>query len=151
MPPDCPPLEYGEGQGQNPQPVPIAGETRQGETVEFNGRKYPHLFTASSQYLIDLFDIEDDEQRQLTTIHSKALHAERERERDLKRKRAERKGGSMDEYNHKRQSNKREIIRLLSCGIRQADIVKLVGVSRQFVSRVSMEIKKARKVSGTKG
>lgn len=56
-----------------------------GETVEFNGRKLPPLYTPRNDTLINLFQITDDEQRQLRTILSKDQALERRRERDRKR------------------------------------------------------------------
>ena len=56
-----------------------------GEKVEFEGKKYPSLYTPKNQTLIDKFEITDDEQRQLKTIITPALarerHADRERAR----------------------------------------------------------------------
>lgn len=126
---------------------PLMEKHARGETVEFQGKQYSPLYTPKSQFLIDLFEITDDEQRKLTTIHSESIHAEKERER----KREAGGHASMDEYNDQRQANKREIIRLISCGMRQADIVKLVGVSKGLVSRYSKELKNSRKASDTKG
>lgn len=59
-----------------------------GETVEFNGRKVPPLYTPRNDTLINLFQITDDEQRQLKTIISKDMAKERHRERETKRRRA---------------------------------------------------------------
>ncbi|RYF51054.1 MAG: replication protein, partial [Cytophagaceae bacterium] len=41
-----------------------------GERVEFNGRRYPSLYTPRNDTLIDLFEITTDEQRGLPTIIS---------------------------------------------------------------------------------
>ena len=78
------------------------------------GRSIPPLYTPGSQFLIDTFQITDDEQRQLITIHSEDLSKQNDRER----KRKDAKHGSMDDYNAKRQDKKREVIRLLSCGFK---------------------------------
>lgn len=126
---------------------PLLSKHAKGETVEFHGQQYSPLYTPKSQYLIDQFSITDDEQRQLLTIHSAALHEERDRER----KRKERNGGSMNEYNDKRQQNKREILRLFSCGLRQVDIAKATGLSKGLVSRFISEHKKRLKAAGGKG
>ena len=123
---------------------PLLKKHANGETVSFQGREYSPLYTPTSQHLIDTFEILDDEQRQLLTIHSEELHKERENERDRERKRKERNGGSRDEYNDKRQQNKREVIRLLSCGLKQADIAKITGVSRQRVGQIKKELSKPR-------
>ena len=126
---------------------PLMKKHARGESVEFQGRQYPPLYTPNSQFLIDAFGITDDEQRQLGTIHSDSI----KREKDREKKREVRQGGSMDEYNDKRQDRKREVIRLLSCGFRQTDIAKLVGVSKPRISKILKELKKPRKASDSKG
>jgi hypothetical protein len=59
-----------------------------GDKIEFNGKKYPALYTPKNQHLIDLFCITDDEQRQLQTIITPAMAAERHRKRDEVKRRA---------------------------------------------------------------
>jgi hypothetical protein len=59
-----------------------------GEKVEFNGKKYSPLYTPSNDNLISLFEITDQEQRQLKTIISKGLAAERHRDRERDRRKA---------------------------------------------------------------
>ena len=48
-----------------------ARELRDGNTVEYQGRKYPPLYTPKNQTLIDLFSITSDEEKKLRTIISK--------------------------------------------------------------------------------
>ena len=74
-----------------------AKEMEAGEWVEWNGRKYPPLYTPRNETLINLFQITDDEQRQLRTIISPSIA----RERDAERKRAHRRAAgavSREEY-----------------------------------------------------
>ena len=59
-----------------------------GEQVEFGGRQYPALYTPKNDTLINLFEITDEEQRQLQTIISKGMAKERHRERDTVARRA---------------------------------------------------------------
>lgn len=57
----------------------------QGEKIEFNGRKYPPLYTPRNDTLIQALQITPEEQKKLKTIISKEeaawRHAERERQR----------------------------------------------------------------------
>ena len=59
-----------------------------GERVEFGGKKYPPLYTPRNGTLIDLFQITDEEQRELRTVISKGMAAERHKEREKARRRA---------------------------------------------------------------
>ena len=59
-----------------------------GERVEFEGRKYPSLYTPKNDTLINLFEVTDDEQRRLRTLISTGMAAERHRKRDEARRRA---------------------------------------------------------------
>jgi hypothetical protein len=65
-----------------------AQDFERGERVEFNGREYPPLYTPKNQTLIELFKITRDEERQLRTIVSRDVAAERHRKREEKRRRA---------------------------------------------------------------
>lgn len=58
-----------------------AKEYEAGETVEFEGRKYPSLYTPRNDTLIGLFQITDAEQKDLQTIISKTMAAARHRSR----------------------------------------------------------------------
>lgn len=64
-----------------------AQQMEAGETVEWNGRRYPPLYTPSNATLIDLFEIASSEQRQLKTIISQSLAKERHAERERARRR----------------------------------------------------------------
>lgn len=63
-----------------------AQQFEKGERIEFNGRKYPALYTPKNDTLINLFKITDDEQRELRTIITPSMA----RERDARRKKADR-------------------------------------------------------------
>lgn len=72
-----------------------------GETVEFNGRKVPPLYTPRNDTLINLFQITDDEQRQLRTV----ISSDMARERDRTRKEAQRRAaGVIDRETYESQS-----------------------------------------------
>lgn len=60
-----------------------------GNSVEFNGQKYPALYTPRNSTLIDQFEISDDEQKQLQTIISRDIARERDAERKRKQRQAE--------------------------------------------------------------
>lgn len=59
-----------------------------GEKVEFGGRQYPALYTPRNDTLINLFQVTDDEQRELRTLISQDMAKERDRERHTARRRA---------------------------------------------------------------
>jgi hypothetical protein len=108
-----------------------------GETVEWNGRQYPPLYTPTNDTLISIFEITDDEQRQLKTIISPSIA----RERDAERKRqARRNAGSMsrDEYRDqikKPAQDKQVQARLLRArGLTVRQIAQEMGVSIGAVS-----------------
>lgn len=78
-----------------------------GEEVEFDGQKYPALYTPKNDTLINLFEITDDEQRKLKTIITPAMARERDAERK-KVYRMEKGGVSEAEYNAKRAAEMNE-------------------------------------------
>jgi len=59
-----------------------------GERIEHDGREYPPLYTPKNDTLIDVFKVTRDEERQLRTIISRDMAAERHRKRDEARRRA---------------------------------------------------------------
>lgn len=72
-----------------------------GEKIELNGKKYAPLYTPKNDTLITLFQISDDEQRQLRTIITPSIS----RERDAKRKRdARRAAGAIDRQTYEANS-----------------------------------------------
>ncbi len=62
-----------------------------GEKVEFGGRQYPALYTPRNDTLINLFQVTDDEQRELRTIVSRDIAAERHALRERERRKAGRR------------------------------------------------------------
>ncbi len=64
-----------------------------GEKVQFGGKQYSPLYTPKNDTLINLFEISDDEQRNLRTIISKSIKNERHRGRQQARRR---EAGSVD-------------------------------------------------------
>jgi len=65
-----------------------AKQFRAGERVEFGGKKYPPLYTPRNDHMIGLFQITDQEQRELRTLISPAIAAERDADRARARRRA---------------------------------------------------------------
>lgn len=57
-----------------------------GERIEFGDKKYPPLYTPKNDTLISLFEITDDEQRQLKTIISADMSRERQKDRESHRR-----------------------------------------------------------------
>lgn len=53
-----------------------------GERIEFGGRTYPPLYTPRNRTLLALFDVQDDEMKELKTIITPEEAAERHRERN---------------------------------------------------------------------
>lgn len=64
-----------------------AKEHEAGKTVTYNGKTYGALYRVKNSTLIDLFQITDDEQRQLRTIISEDEAKARHRKREEKRRR----------------------------------------------------------------
>lgn len=103
-----------------------------GETVEFNGRRVPGLYTPRNATLIDTFRITPEEQRLLKTIISK----DEARCRDAERKRTQRReAGAVErsEYEATAQ-HRREVARALRAeGLKQREIAEQLGVSESAV------------------
>jgi hypothetical protein len=106
-----------------------------GETVEFNGRRYPGLYTPRNATLIEFFRITPEEQRLLKTIISK----EEARHRDAERKRTQRReAGAVDrsEYEANAQ-HRREVARAMRTdGATNSEIALKLGVHVKSVSRL---------------
>lgn len=107
-----------------------------GEKIEFNGRKWPALYTPKNQTLIDLFEITDAEQRQLKTIITPALATER----DTERQRAKRRAAGMkerSEYDQDRKSRASEraeqIKKLKAEGLSASAIAQRLGITSRTV------------------
>ena len=65
-----------------------AKQFESGQKVSFDGKEYPALYTPRNDTLINLFEITDDEQRELRTIISKSMAAERDKDRKQAARRA---------------------------------------------------------------
>ena len=119
-----------------------------GEKVEFNGKKYPPLYTPWNSTLIDLFRITDAEQKQLQTIISKDEKAQRKSVRNAQYyadNRGDRK--TREEYEGEAQAKAQEVLKMKSQGLKQKYIAEKLGLSK---GRVSQIIKSA-KASNIKG
>jgi hypothetical protein len=99
-----------------------------GERVEWNGRTYPPLYTPKNDHLIDLFQITDEEQRQLKTIISKDIARERHAAREMARRQA---NGAMDRETYERQARERQELAkaLRAQGLSLRAIAERLGVS----------------------
>lgn len=104
-----------------------------GEKIEFNGKKYPALYTPRNSTLINQFGITDDEQRKLRTIISTDIAKERHAERDTVRRR---KAGAIEraEYLSKAANRQKQAIKLRTQGLSLRAIALELGVSLRTVS-----------------
>ena len=100
-----------------------------GESVEFNGKKYPALYTPRNDTLISMFRITDDEQSSLRTIISKGMAAERHRKRDEARRRA---AGAVERsvYLDAAQERRQRALELRERGLSVRAIAAQMGVSK---------------------
>lgn len=105
-----------------------AKEYEAGQKVEFNGKKYPPLYTPRNDTLINQFCITDDEQRKLRTIISRDIAKERHAERDTVRRR---KAGAIEraEYLSKAANRQKQAIKLRNQGLTLRAIAHEMGVS----------------------
>ena len=76
-----------------------------GEKVSFGDKEYPALYTPRNDTLINLFEITDEEQRELKTIISKGMALERDKNRKQAARRA---AGAVDRETYERQSLSRQ-------------------------------------------
>ena len=108
-----------------------------GEMIEFNGKRYPALYTPKNDMLISLFRITDDEQKQLRTIISTNEAHKRAAEREEARRRA---NGVVPRNKYESQARKSElreqVRKLNSEGLSQRKLAVTVGVSQQRVSKL---------------
>lgn len=103
-----------------------------GEKIEFNGRKWPALYTPKNDTLIDLFEITDSEQRQLKTIISRDESTRRNTERE----RAKRRAAGVQErsqYLEPAKQRQAQIRELKAQGVAVAEIARRLEVSRVTV------------------
>ncbi|CEE60322.1 Replication protein [Xanthomonas citri pv. citri] len=104
-----------------------------GEKVTFGGREYPALYTPSNDTLIALFRITDAEQRQLRTIISRDMAAERHRTREKARRRAM---GAVDRetYLEGAQERRSAALALRAEGLSVRAIAARLGVSKSLAA-----------------
>ncbi|WP_017173678.1 hypothetical protein [Xanthomonas phaseoli] len=108
-----------------------------GEKVTFGGRQLPPLYTPKNDSLISLFRITDDEQRQLRTLISRDMAAERRRKRDRKRDEARRRAsGAVDRetYLEGAQERRRAAQALRAEGLSVRAIAARLGVSKSLAA-----------------
>ncbi len=99
-----------------------------GERIEFNGRTYPPLYTPRNRTLLALFDVQDDEIKELKTI----ITPEEARNRDAERKQQERqKGGSAKRLIYRESVEKRRALArsLRSQGLSWVEVGKELEIS----------------------
>ena len=116
-----------------------AKQMQVGEWVEFQGRRYPPLYTPRNDTLINLFEITDEEQRQLKTIVSKDISRERDRDWHERKRRAEgRTVRAKYESNAKQSRDARRelILKLKKQGLKQTEIASKLKISKSLVSLV---------------
>lgn len=82
-----------------------AKDFESGKRIEHDGREYPPLYTPRNQTLLDVFKITPGEERQLRTIVSEDVAAERHRERETERRRA---AGASDRQTYEANSLSRQ-------------------------------------------
>ena len=122
-----------------------------GEKVEFAGKQYPPLYTPKNQHLIDLFSITDDEQRQLQTIITPAMAAERHAERMqpyMQQKRREAGAIPREEYEAKAAQLRAEVMRLHAQGLKAGEIAQKLGIDRSGVYKIIKSGKSLRTTNG---
>lgn len=111
-----------------------------GERVEYAGKQYAPLYTPRNDTLISFFKITDEEQRQLRTIVSKNISAERNKTRLGQRRRD---AGAVERANYlETASSKQTQARLLRAqGLSVRAIAEQMGVSKTAVGRYVSVIK----------
>ncbi len=109
-----------------------------GEKVEYQGKLYAPLYTPRNSTLIKLFDITQEEQKQLKTIIGTEEKKARKKVRNAKRHRL-----SREDYEAKRQEaaefKEHQVKELTKQGLKQVEIVAMTGFSK---GRVSQLVKK---------
>ncbi|WP_420588259.1 hypothetical protein [Bacterioplanoides sp.] len=110
-----------------------------GETVEFNGKKYPPLYTPTNTLLIDLFRITDIELLQMKSIISPA---EKQRRNTNRKREARRETGVKErsvydaERKAKSQSKQEKAREMRLNGSKNKEIAEALGVHVKSVSRL---------------
>lgn len=104
-----------------------------GERVEFAGRQFAPLYTPRNDTLINLFQITDDEQRELRTLISRDMAKGRDRERHTARRRA---AGAVDRatYLEAASAKQAQALVLKAQGLSVRAIAAQIGASVGAVS-----------------
>jgi len=102
--------------------------------LEFEGRKYPPLYTPRNETLIRLFDIIEDELKQLRTIVTEEEAEERHRQREQERRK---ESGSVERQTYLETAEQRRAqARLLRAkGLSIRIIAEEMGISKSQVHR----------------
>ena len=109
-------------------------EALAGKTVFFAGREYSPLYTPKNETLIDLFQITDDEQRQLKTIISSVIKQERNT-KIQQRIRREKGVISREDYEGRADARCERAQELRSQGLSIRKIAMEMGISKSQVQR----------------
>jgi DNA-binding CsgD family transcriptional regulator len=114
-----------------------AKQYESGESIYFNGRKYPPLYTPTASHLIDLFQISSTEQQDMRSLASKSVkrahHAEAER---LRKRKAGEVSVSRDDYLAQSVSKAEMACRLRAEGRNNIQIAAQLGLHPKSVSRL---------------
>ena len=109
-------------------------EALAGKTVFFAGREYSPLYTPTNETLIDLFQITDDEQRQLKTIISSTIKLERKLETQKTKRRQEGMMARAD-YEGRADARYERAMELRSQGLSIRKIALEMGISKSRVQQ----------------
>ncbi|WP_178377651.1 helix-turn-helix domain-containing protein [Nitrosomonas cryotolerans] len=97
-------------------------------------KEFAPLYTPRNDTLINLFEITDSEQKELRTIISKDMAAERHRDRDRERRRA---AGAVDRETYLEAANtkQQQAQALRAQGLSVRAIAEQLGISKTAVGR----------------
>ncbi len=114
-----------------------------GETVMFNGREYPAIYTPKNETIIEKLGITEEEIRSNKTIVDTATRRKKDAERSMKRRRAQ-GTVSREEYDKQRSEQKRfnleAIARLKKEGLSIRAIAEQLKLNERVVRRYAKEI-----------
>ena len=110
-----------------------AQESALGSKFEFNGKKYPPLYTPKNSTLMTRFRVTPEEERQLRTIISKDEKRRRDKERDTRRRR---EAGAVERSAYLATSSERrsQARAMADKGLTQAEIAERLDVAQPTVS-----------------
>jgi hypothetical protein len=112
-----------------------------GERVEWNGIQIDPRYRFKNQTIIELLEIEDWEQEEMSVIISSDEARKRHRERESQRRR---EAGEMERFKYTATAEQRRMkaAELRSGGMLQREIAEILGCSQQEVSRLTKGIGK---------